>query len=208
MFTVYFAGDLFDQKHITGNWILARQIEKHSGNRFTCLLPQDIECGQNKCEIDIRNRDIQAIVESDVVLFNFDGADVDSGTAVEYVIAKMLDIPSVILRTDCRRVIYAFGEDWNLMMSGFPRCVPIKHSALALYNEVGLEKTHQKIAEAIIAGFERVMKEQSLLKSYKEILMAYNFVLKMCGGKLKEMIPQKFLSEIVTKKIEKNIYQV
>lgn len=206
MFNVYFAGDLFDQKHITGNLILAQYIENLSNSEFKCLLPQDIEAGQWNSEVDIRNRDIKAIMESDFVLFNFDGADIDSGTIVEYVIAKMLDLPSVILRTDCRSGAYMFGKDWNLMMSGFPRCAIVNQSALALYNEIGLEKTHQTIAQAVISGFKQVVQEKSLLNSYEEIVTAYNHVLKMSGGGAEKIVSQALLREIMAAKIEKNIY--
>lgn len=41
MYKVYFAGDLFDQKHITGNYVLAEYIEKLSHNVYKCILPQD-----------------------------------------------------------------------------------------------------------------------------------------------------------------------
>lgn len=61
--------------------------------------------------IDIRNRDIKAVMEADLVFFNFDGTDLDSGTVVEFMIAKMLDIPAVLLRTDCRNGGYLGGED-------------------------------------------------------------------------------------------------
>ena len=209
MFNVYFAGDLFDHKHITGNLILAQYIEKLSKNEFKCSLPQDLEgSGKWNSEVDVRNRDIQAIIESDFVLFNFDGADIDSGTIVEYIIAKMLDIPSVILRTDSRSVSYMFGQDWNLMMSGFPRCSIVKQPAMALYNEIGLDKTHQTIALAVIHGFKQVIQEKSLLSSHEEIVTVYNHVLKLSGCGIEKIIPQALLHDIISAKIEKNIYSL
>ncbi|MEI6806400.1 MAG: nucleoside 2-deoxyribosyltransferase [Myxococcaceae bacterium] len=208
MFEVYFAGDLFDQKHITGNLALVQCIEKLFDNKFKCLLPQDIEAGHWNSGVDVRNRDIKAIIESDLVLFNFDGVDIDSGTTVEYVIAKMLDVPSVLLRTDSRSVNYLIGSDWNLMMSGFPRCAIVKQPAIVLYNELGLERTHQIIAQAVINGFQKVVQEKSVLNSYEEIITAYNHVIKLCGGGLEEIMTQELLHEVIRAKIEKNIYTV
>ncbi|MCF7899189.1 hypothetical protein K9L05_00900 [Candidatus Babeliales bacterium] len=43
MYNIYFAGDLFDQKHITGNFLLAKQIEKIPNYKYKCMLPQDWE---------------------------------------------------------------------------------------------------------------------------------------------------------------------
>ena len=208
MYKVYFAGDMFDQKHITGNLLLAQNIAKLSENKFKCLLPQDWEGREWGTEVDIRNRDIKAIMESDFVLFNFDGTDVDSGTIVEFVIAKMLDVPSVILRTDCRNGGYLFGRDWNLMMSGFPRCALVKQPALKLYNDLGLEKTHQTIAQSIITAFESVAQEPSLLNSYEEMLFAYNHVIKTSGSGMDNVVAPSLLHEIITKKIEKQLYSM
>jgi nucleoside 2-deoxyribosyltransferase len=114
MYKIYFAGDLFDHKHLTGNVVLARAIEQFSQNRYCCMLPQDWEGEAALAAVDIRNRDIKAVVEADLVLFNFDGPDLDSGTVVEFILAKMLDIPTVLLRTDCRNGGYLHGDDWNL----------------------------------------------------------------------------------------------
>ncbi len=169
------------------------------------MLPQDWE-GSSIKTIDIRNKDIRAVVQSDLVLFNFDGTDLDSGTVVEFIIAKMLDIPTVLLRTDCRVGGYLEGEDWNLMVSGFPRCITIKHDALVMYNEYGLEKTHQIIASSIIDAFEKVILTKSLLSTHEEIFFAYNHVVKMCGSELHQLLNQLLLAEIIDAKIQKNIY--
>lgn len=205
MYKIYFAGDLFDHKHITGNLLLAQQIEKLSNNVYKCILPQDWE-GASLKTIDIRNRDIKSVIEADLVLFNFDGVDLDSGTVVEFMIAKMLDIPVVLLRTDCRNGGYLGGEDWNLMASGYPRSTTIKHAALILYNDFGLEKTHQTIAESVITAFKKVVLEQSSLNTFEEVLAAYNHVIKMCGAGLQELFTEQQLKTLITQKIEKNIY--
>jgi nucleoside 2-deoxyribosyltransferase len=204
-YTIYFAGDLFDQKHITGNYLLAQQIEKLSNNRYTCFLPQNWE-GQLNSSIEIRNRDIQAIVRADVILFNFDGVDIDSGTIVEFIIAKMLDIPAVLLRTDCRNNGYFFGDDWNVMLYGFPRSVIIKHNALMLNNTLGLEETHRTIAQSVIETFDKVIQEPVLLKTQEEIFSAYQHVIKMCGLQLDQLITPENLQEIIREKKKRGIY--
>ena len=42
------------------------------------------------------------MIECDLALFNFDGTELDSGTVVEFILAKFLDVPSVIMRSDLR----------------------------------------------------------------------------------------------------------
>ena len=114
---VYYAGDLFDHKHITGNHLLAQAIETVSNGRYQCMLPQNWEGAAHSTGTAIRNKDIAAVIRADFVLFNFDGTDLDSGTVVEFMIAKMIDVPVVLLRTDCRVGGYFFGDDWNLMLA-------------------------------------------------------------------------------------------
>ncbi len=38
-YTIYFAGELFDHKHLIGNALLASHIESLSGGRYRCVLP-------------------------------------------------------------------------------------------------------------------------------------------------------------------------
>ena len=45
-YIVFFAGELFDHKHLTGNQMLAMQIGKASNGRFECFLPQDMVYGR------------------------------------------------------------------------------------------------------------------------------------------------------------------
>ena len=44
-YKIYFAGDLFDHKHIAGNFLLAKTIESLSDGLYECVLPQDWEGG-------------------------------------------------------------------------------------------------------------------------------------------------------------------
>lgn len=204
-YKIYFAGELFDQKHVTGNRLLAQKIEELSGGMYECVLPQNWEATLSDI-IDIRNSDIKAVMRSDLVLLNFDGVDLDSGTVVEFMVAKMLDIPVVLLRTDGRRISHLAGEDWNLMIEGFPRCIVSKHQALVLYNELGLTRMQEVIAESVIASFDKVRVKESVLTSYEEIWFSYLHVIKMCGGGLEQTISPQLLREIVLSKIQKGIY--
>ena len=121
-YTVYFAGQLFDHKDLAGNALLGSHIDEQSGGRYRCVLPQDLE-QRGIGPMGIRDQDLKAVMECDLAIFNFDGWELDSGTVVEFVYAKMLDIPALILRTDFRH-----GGDqrpdmdpWNLMVSFYPR---------------------------------------------------------------------------------------
>ena len=137
-FTVYFAGDLFDHKHLTGNAMLAGAIGEHSGGRYLCVLPQDLEQSTDRA-VDIRNQDLKQVIACDLGLFNFDGPDLDSGTVVEFMLAKMLDIPSVVLRSDFRSSgdQEKDGDDWNLMCSFYPRVRVVSFNAMAWYQQAG-----------------------------------------------------------------------
>ncbi len=65
------------------------------------MVPQNLEQATFRA-VSIRNQDLKHVMTCDVALFNFDGTDLDSGTVVEYMFAKMLDIPSLIIRSDLR----------------------------------------------------------------------------------------------------------
>lgn len=213
MYTIYFAGDLFDQKHITGNYFLAKKIYDLSQGKYKCVLPQNWEGEGFDSAVGIRNKDIAALISSDLGLFNFDGVDLDSGTVVEFMAAKMLDIPSVLLRTDVRERGYLFNEDWNIMLTGFPRCENVKHSALGLYNnirkkDIDIDQFHETIALSIIKAFDKVLEKKSFFISFDEAFYLYQHLIKMCGGEIEKDLPEERLRQIVLRKLEKNIYGI
>lgn len=181
---VYFAGELFSLKHLLGNAVLANSIEKISKSRYVCVLPQSLE-QRDTTPKSIRDQDITALLDSDVALFNFDGStDVDSGTIVEFMIAKFLDIPSVIVRTDFRRA--GDGSDpWNLMMSFYPRTKSIITDSISGYQEelrkikkcksnrkkntgdsvLACRNYSERIAKNIVSSFDILVKEKPLISS-------------------------------------------
>ena len=134
---IYFAGDLFDHKDLAGNLLLAAAIEKYSDNRYQVLLPQDGECEvTNRTSQTIRDADFKLLFNCDLIVANFDGTDLDSGTVVEFCFAKMMDMPAVLLRTDfrdCGDNDLPDGEPWNLMCSHYPRTAVCCMNAMQIY---------------------------------------------------------------------------
>lgn len=171
--TIYFAGDLFDHKHLTGNALLAAAIDEQSQCRYKCVLPQDTEVASNRAE-EIRNNDLKQVLECDLALFNFDGTDLDSGTVVEYMYAKFLDKPSVIIRTDFRASgDQEDGDPWNLMCSFYPRTEVVKLNAMAEYHKAmnrdgslkgNISSMYENMAEKIVNAFDKVCAEQSVFE--------------------------------------------
>ena len=171
-FTIYFAGDLFDHKHLIGNAILADFIERLSNGVYACQVPQDFEFVDFR-GVNIRNIDLKEVMACDLGIFNFDGPDLDSGTVVEFMFAKMLDIPSVILRTDLRISGDGDREDWNLMATHYPRTVNVKIRSLGWYREVQQEtdslaaltdQLYTRIANDVIAALDNVRQQPPLPK--------------------------------------------
>lgn len=164
--TIYFAGDLFDHKHLLGNMVLADHIERLSQNRYQCFVPQDIEQPTNR-GVDIRNVDLMSVMACDFGIFNFDGPDLDSGTVVEFMMAKFLDIPAVILRSDFRSAGDSDRGDWNLMVDSYPRTEVVSPHTLLLYKKAKtetdnvqeiIETLYTRLASDMIEALDRVSK--------------------------------------------------
>ncbi len=155
--TVYFAGELFNAKHLVGNAYLAEAVHEKSHGKYLCRLPQDFELRSHHPQL-IRDKDIRSLLECDLAVFNFDGPELDSGTVVEFMFAKFADIPCVILRSDFR----AAGDQgpgydpWNLMVSFYPRAVPVPVHAMALY-----KKAHAAAKRAALDDVTRLAGQHS-----------------------------------------------
>ena len=130
--SVYFAGELFNAKHLSGNAALAAAIQRKSGGRIRCVLPQTLESREEGAHF-IRDEDLEHLISSDLALFNFDGSEIDSGTVVEFMVAKFADIPSILLRTDFRRGGDQGQDPWNLMLSFYPRTETCCLDSMAFY---------------------------------------------------------------------------
>jgi len=165
----FHSGELFSLKHLTGNLELAHAISDESGGRYTAILPQDLEINQ-RCASAIRDADLLALVSADVALFHFDGPELDSGTVVEFVFAKLADIPAVLLRTDFRRGGDSHHDPWNLMVSDWPRTIKVILHGMELYHATRhkqgdrpAEPTIREVARQVIEAFDRVIRQPAVL---------------------------------------------
>ncbi len=216
-FTIYFAGSLFNHKDLTGNALLAEYIEKCSNKKYTCCLPQNAEQHQTTA-VDIRNKDILKLIECDLGLFNFDGTELDAGVVVEFMIAKFLDIPAVILRSDFRTCgeKEIGGEDWNFMCSFYPRTRVVKLNAIIAYQEAieksqalsgAINRYYTEIARLVIENLDAVRTEQSLLKGdQKRLETLYQWALTFPGAGIDKLISETALvDKIIAAKIQKGM---
>ena len=221
-FDFYFAGELFDAKHLIGNAYLASEILKNSDGKFRPLLPQDLEV-RSLHPHDIRDEDILALIGSDLALFHFDGSDLDSGTVVEFMIAKFADIPSVILRSDFRAGGDQADHPWNLMVNFYPRTEIVLVDALRSYkfNESSLKngdaklltdprksldqvtKLNTMISHKVIHAFERVIHTPPLLNEESQDTI-YQWLQTMCGFKRSKADIRTIFEKVVARKKELN----
>lgn len=217
IFTIYFGGSLFNHKDLTGNALLAEHIEKCSGNKYRCCLPQNVEQHQTTA-LDIRNKDIAKIIECDLGLFSFDGTELDAGVVVEFMLAKFLDIPAVILRSDFRTCgeMEIGGEDWNFMCSFYPRTQVVKFNAIQFYQEAIEESQtlnevfdiyYNRIARMIIESLESVRTEQPLLKGdQKKLQTLYHWALTFPGGEIDKLASgASIVDQILASKIRRGL---
>ena len=210
--SVYFAGELFNHKDLTGNLLLAEAIERESSERYVCVLPQHLEQSTSR-SIDIRNNDLSKIVSADLILVNFDGTELDSGTVIEFLFAKALDVPAVILRSDFRSAgDQERGDPWNLMCSGYPRTGKLNLNAMAWYQEAWgkggdtaavLERFYSKLSKAIITEFDNVYNKPSLIDSQQMIRNVYEWGLRFPGNGFSDLFTEQELKSLIEKKQKK-----
>ena len=213
-YTIYFAGQLFDHKHLAGNALLASHIDGDSEGRYHCILPQDLE-QRGIGPMGIRDQDLRAVMECDLSLFNFDGAEIPVGAVVEYMYAKMLDIPAVILRTDFRGGgdQDAKGDPWNLMVSFYPR-TRIRHlDGMQWYQEALAEgrdatqvsaRYQRRIAKEVIDLLDEVRNDTPIIEGGRASAeSAYRWALRLAGGSLSALASDTvFLRRVIDRKIE------
>lgn len=186
---VYVAGPLFDLKHLEGNQRFADALEGRSGSRYKPILPQLL--GASRDPIAIRNSCLRALIASDVAVFQLDGAEPDSGTVVEFMLARLLDMPSILIRTDFRvgGDQAEAGEPWNLMLSGWPRTASVIRHAMTLWGDG--QDAWSRLADDVIDAFEGVLREQSIIPlADQEAVMAR--ALSSCGLSLLKGAPDGF----------------
>jgi nucleoside 2-deoxyribosyltransferase len=211
-YSIYFAGDLFNHKDLIGNLLLSESIEKNSAGRFVCVVPQHLEQSTNR-SIDIRNNDLREVVKADLILLNFDGTELDSGTVIEFLFAKALDIPAVILRSDFRSAgDQERGDPWNLMCSGYPRTRTIKLNSMSWYQEAWgkgggtsaiLERFYDKLSKLINSEFDLVLKEASVVDNKQTLQNVYHWALRFPGNGFSGLFSEDELKTLLEAKQKK-----
>ena len=191
---------------------MAEAIERESSGRYVCVLPQHLEQSTSR-SIDIRNNDLSKIVIADLILVNFDGTELDSGTVIEFLFAKALDVPAVILRSDFRSAgDQDRGDPWNLMCSGYPRTGKLTLNAMAWYQEAWgkrdgteavLERFYSKLSKAIITEFDKVYNEPSLIDSQQMLRNVYEWGLRFPGNCFSDLFTEQQLITLLEKKQKK-----
>ncbi len=212
---IYIAGGLFNHKELAGNALLAAAIDRVGAGRFRCVLPQNLEQAAGRA-VDIRNEDLRQLLGCDLALFHFDGPELDSGTVVEFMVAKFLDIPAVILRTDFRNAgDQEDGDPWNLMCSFYPRTRVVRLNAMEDYHQVRaeawqlsevLEKWFERMAVVVVENFEAVMAEKPLFGGdERRALWLYGWVLRMAGGGLSKTLTPEEVNALIAEKVRKGM---
>lgn len=215
---IYFAGALFNAKDLAGNLLLARSIEKCSGGRYCIMLPQNGECEVNdRSAVTIRDADFELLFECDLILANFDGTDLDSGTVVEFCFAKMVDMPALLLRTDFREggdQGISGSDPWNLMCSNYPRTRTLCINAMTAYHRFKdaplsaaalAERYCDAMAEQIVAELDALTSMPSWLGG-ANIFARLTTAVQSIGGKLGERLTPEILSTLAERKKNSGLY--
>ena len=213
-FIIYWAGALFNHKELLGNQILANSVKNLSNGRYDVRLPQDFQTEPSAKAVDIRNADLAELTHCDMVVANFDGAELDSGTVVEFCIAKALDMPTVLLRTDFRNVGDADGIPWNLMCAGWPRTEILWINSLADYQrhavttandlQSAMGNWYNDLARRIIQSLDKARATAPWL-SADIALEHFHRTIQSVGGGLDAILTDETLAAIVERKRQKGL---
>jgi nucleoside 2-deoxyribosyltransferase len=222
-YIVYSAGGLFTQDELATNILLKEAIWRLSHGKFQLFLPQSRELqelGRLDVETYIRNTDLMEVVKADIILARFDGLELDSGTVVEFAIAKCLGKPTVILRSDFRRVSFAgLCEPYNLMVKNWPRTIEIHLNSFGIWADIfskerqvssdsdtlqgmmkaelgTMQKSLDEVAKQVIAALEEVIEMKSPYPpEYQEVV--YQASRYSPGSGFSELMTKSKLEEIV-----------
>ena len=222
-YRVYSAGGLFNLHEVAVNVLIKEAVWELSEGRFQLMLPQSKEMresNQADLPITIRNGDLLSTASADIILARFDGPELDSGTVVEFMIAKFLGKPTVLLRSDARGLgRESLDSPYNLMARNWSRTVEVHIDALIRYRlgyteasqeygggslfEAGLaaermtiEDGIQKLAGDIIAGFKAVLAlESPYPPAYQEEV--YKIFRHSPGGGFDQVLSETILAEII-----------
>jgi nucleoside 2-deoxyribosyltransferase len=228
-YTIYSAGGLFTQDELATNIMIKEAVWRLSNGKFQIFLPQSRELqelDQYDLEAYIRNTDLLEVVKADIILVRFDGLELDSGTVIEFAMAKSLGKPTVILRSDFRSVSFLPScEPYNLMVKSWPRTVEIHIKSFELWAalfveerqglddsesleelmkaELGtLQKSADEVARQVIAGLEGVLAlESPYPPEYQEVV--YKAARFSPGGGFDQLLTASELEKII-QRLRKN----
>jgi len=229
LYTIYSAGGLFTQDELATNVMIKEAVGRLSLGKFQIFLPQSREIqelDQPNIEAFIRNTDLLEVVKADILLARFDGLQLDSGTVVEYMLAKFLGKPTVILRSDFRSA-FSLPEcgPYNLMVKNWPRTVEVHLHSYQIWAELfaeerqgsgnhgslqgllkaelsTLQKSVDEVAQQVISALEAVINMKSPYPSeYQEVV--YQTSIFSPGSGFDELLTTSELSEII-KRLRKN----
>jgi len=222
-YTIYSAGGLFTQDELATNVMIKEAVWRLSNGKFQLFLPQSREfqeLDQPSLEAYIRNTDLLEVVKADILLVRFDGLELDSGTVVEYMMAKFLGKPTVILRSDFRSVSFLpLCEPYNSMVKNWPRTIEIHLNSFGIWAELfsaerlahsdseslqgsmnaeigTLQKSVDEVAKQVIAALEAVIEMKSPYPpEYQEVV--YQASRYTPGSGFSELMTKSRLEDIV-----------
>ena len=201
---IYWAGALFNHKEVIGNLMVAKAVENVSDGRYIVKLPQDFQTSPSAAAVDIRNTDLTELLQCDALVANFDGADLDSGTVVEFCVAKALDMPTVLLRTEFRNCGDADGIPWNLMCAGWPRTEILWTNSLADYHRHPVEDLSKILAGKIIHSLDKACAMKPWLTA-DDATAHFRRTVQSIGGGLAAILSDETIAAIVELKRRKGL---
>ena len=195
---VYWAGALFDLKDLIGNRMLADAFERQAEGRWHAVLPQESAANGERSD-SIRDSDLEMLFASDAVVANFDGADLDSGTVVEFCFAKFLDLPVVLLRTDFRNNndTVTCPDPWNLMCSGFPRTEVVLYPAMQKASSFDFALMTADLGRRIVEALDRCVVMPQVASSPEAAFAAFRHAVHAAGGTMPSRFPDERIRAIL-----------
>ena len=134
---------------------------------------------------------------------------------VEFIYAKSLDIPCVILRSDFRNGgdEESGGNPWNLMCSGYPRTEVMTLNSMAWYQDsyrsnkntnTAFDELYQKMAFEVVSRLKKVLTTTPILaENLAKAREIYRWGLNYPGSGVENMMSDSELDQLLSKKIKK-----
>ena len=129
--------------------------------------------------------------------------------------AKFLDIPSVVLRSDFRSSgdQDKDGDDWNLMCSFYPRVRQVRFNAMAWYQEARAgaadtadcsSRLYARVAAAVIGQLDAVRAEPPVIEGGR-LNELYRWATRFPGGGFEAACGPGFVEETIAAKRRKGL---